>query len=102
MAHKKILGRCLAAAMASTLVFGMTACQGSDNNSSGETAGTGAAGTGTGSTQESYDPLGAYDETVTSVSYTHLAKRCFGKKALAKEKFIKLLRLDIGLDKFFI
>lgn len=65
MAHKKILGRCLAAAMASTLVFGMTACQGSDNNSSGETAGTGAAGTGTGSTQESYDPLGAYDETVT-------------------------------------
>ena len=51
--------------MASTLVFGMTACQGSDSGSGSETAGTGAADTGAGSTQESYDPLGAYDETVT-------------------------------------
>ena len=65
MVNKKIMGRCVAAAMASTLVISMAACGDKDAQGASQAEGQSQAQAQGESTAQSYDPLGAYEETVT-------------------------------------
>lgn len=61
----KIMGKCIAVVMASTLIFSVTACGDANGTEEKKNSSQSVAGSNDESVQENYDPLGAYDETIT-------------------------------------